>query len=113
MQQIKGTEKKYFTNCKQWYHRKICGQPTIFSGLLVFFCSYIRHIPVSPPAETGNYCHSLCSCHFSCLLLSAAAAAAACCDSPCAGSLRAILAPLRDPGPHKAGLVPDFPLERV
>ncbi|MED6276044.1 hypothetical protein CHARACLAT_032935 [Characodon lateralis] len=28
MQQIKGTNKKYFTNCKQWYHRKICGKPT-------------------------------------------------------------------------------------
>lgn len=28
MQQIKGTSKKYFTNCKQWYHRKICGKPT-------------------------------------------------------------------------------------
>lgn len=31
MQQIKGTEKKYFTNCKQWYHRKICGQPTVIT----------------------------------------------------------------------------------
>lgn len=28
MQQLKGTDKKYFTNCKQWYHRKICGKPT-------------------------------------------------------------------------------------
>lgn len=28
MQQIKGTNRKYFTNCKQWYHRKICGKPT-------------------------------------------------------------------------------------
>ncbi|KPP64811.1 transforming growth factor-beta-induced protein ig-h3-like [Scleropages formosus] len=28
MQQIQGTDKKYFTNCKQWYHRKICGKPT-------------------------------------------------------------------------------------
>eukprot|EP00064_Thunnus_orientalis_P024853 superscaffoldBa00011334_g25166 len=27
MQQVKGTDKKYFTNCKQWYHRKICSQP--------------------------------------------------------------------------------------
>ncbi|MFT7810151.1 transforming growth factor-beta-induced protein ig-h3 [Arapaima gigas] len=31
MQQIQGTSKKYFTNCKQWYHRKICGKPTIIS----------------------------------------------------------------------------------
>uniref|UniRef100_A0A3B5MIS7 Transforming growth factor-beta-induced protein ig-h3 n=1 Tax=Xiphophorus couchianus TaxID=32473 RepID=A0A3B5MIS7_9TELE len=29
MQQIKGTNRKYFTNCKQWYHRKICGKPVI------------------------------------------------------------------------------------
>ncbi|RXN39567.1 transforming growth factor-beta-induced ig-h3 [Labeo rohita] len=28
MQKIQGTDKKYFTNCKQWYHRKICGKPT-------------------------------------------------------------------------------------
>lgn len=31
MQQIRGTNKKYFTNCKQWYHRKICGKPTVIS----------------------------------------------------------------------------------
>lgn len=31
MQQIQGTEKKYFTNCKQWYHRKICGQATVIT----------------------------------------------------------------------------------
>ncbi|XP_051810137.1 transforming growth factor-beta-induced protein ig-h3 [Acanthochromis polyacanthus] len=31
MQQIKGTNKKYFTNCKQWYHRKICSQPTMIT----------------------------------------------------------------------------------
>ncbi|KAG7519030.1 transforming growth factor-beta-induced protein ig-h3 [Solea senegalensis] len=31
MQQIKGTEKKYFTNCKQWYHRKVCGKPTVIT----------------------------------------------------------------------------------
>ncbi|KAM6977872.1 transforming growth factor-beta-induced protein ig-h3 [Aplochiton taeniatus] len=31
MQKIQGTEKKYFTNCKQWYHRKICGKPTVIS----------------------------------------------------------------------------------
>ncbi|XP_030595996.1 transforming growth factor-beta-induced protein ig-h3 isoform X2 [Archocentrus centrarchus] len=31
MQQIKGTNKKYFTNCKQWYHRKICGKPTVIT----------------------------------------------------------------------------------
>ncbi|KAM6952753.1 transforming growth factor-beta-induced protein ig-h3 [Lycodopsis pacificus] len=31
MQQLKGTNKKYFTNCKQWYHRKICGKPTVIS----------------------------------------------------------------------------------
>ncbi|XP_022617065.1 transforming growth factor-beta-induced protein ig-h3 [Seriola dumerili] len=31
MQQIKGTDKKYFTNCKQWYHRKICGKPTVIT----------------------------------------------------------------------------------
>ncbi|KAM7418242.1 hypothetical protein PAMA_017752 [Pampus argenteus] len=31
MQQIKGTNKKYFTNCKQWYHRKICSQPTVIT----------------------------------------------------------------------------------
>ncbi|XP_060693237.1 transforming growth factor-beta-induced protein ig-h3 [Hemiscyllium ocellatum] len=29
MQQVAGSNKKYFTNCKQWYHRKICGKPTI------------------------------------------------------------------------------------
>lgn len=28
MQKIQGTDKKYFTNCKQWYRRKICGKPT-------------------------------------------------------------------------------------
>ncbi|XP_047441716.1 transforming growth factor-beta-induced protein ig-h3 [Mugil cephalus] len=31
MQQIKGTDRKYFTNCKQWYHRKICSQPTVIT----------------------------------------------------------------------------------
>ncbi|XP_045899290.1 transforming growth factor-beta-induced protein ig-h3-like, partial [Micropterus dolomieu] len=31
MQQIKGSDKKYFTNCKQWYHRKICGKPTVIT----------------------------------------------------------------------------------
>ncbi|XP_060904617.1 transforming growth factor-beta-induced protein ig-h3 [Labrus mixtus] len=31
MQQIKGADKKYFTNCKQWYHRKICGKPTVIT----------------------------------------------------------------------------------
>ncbi|XP_034038146.1 transforming growth factor-beta-induced protein ig-h3 isoform X2 [Thalassophryne amazonica] len=31
MQQVKGTEKKYFTNCKQWYHRKICGKPAVIT----------------------------------------------------------------------------------
>ncbi|XP_068596245.1 transforming growth factor-beta-induced protein ig-h3 [Brachionichthys hirsutus] len=31
MQQLKGTKKKYFTNCKQWYHRKICGKPTVIT----------------------------------------------------------------------------------
>ncbi|XP_052011052.1 transforming growth factor-beta-induced protein ig-h3-like [Xyrauchen texanus] len=31
MQKIPGTDKKYFTNCKQWYHRKICGKPTTIS----------------------------------------------------------------------------------
>lgn len=31
MQKIPGTDKKYFTNCKQWYHRKICGKPTVVS----------------------------------------------------------------------------------
>uniref|UniRef100_A0A8C1ZNP5 Transforming growth factor-beta-induced protein ig-h3 n=1 Tax=Cyprinus carpio TaxID=7962 RepID=A0A8C1ZNP5_CYPCA len=29
MQNIQGSDKKYFTNCKQWYHRKICGKPTV------------------------------------------------------------------------------------
>ncbi|XP_060783978.1 transforming growth factor-beta-induced protein ig-h3 isoform X2 [Neoarius graeffei] len=29
MQKIQGTDKKYFTNCKQWYRRKICGKPTV------------------------------------------------------------------------------------
>ncbi|XP_048399687.1 transforming growth factor-beta-induced protein ig-h3 isoform X2 [Stegostoma tigrinum] len=29
MQQVAGSNKKYFTNCKQWYRRKICGKPTI------------------------------------------------------------------------------------
>uniref|UniRef100_A0AAQ6INH3 Transforming growth factor-beta-induced protein ig-h3 n=1 Tax=Anabas testudineus TaxID=64144 RepID=A0AAQ6INH3_ANATE len=31
MLKIKGTERKYFTNCKQWYHRKICGKPTVIT----------------------------------------------------------------------------------
>ncbi|KAJ8015067.1 hypothetical protein DPEC_G00022280 [Dallia pectoralis] len=31
MQKIPGTQKKYFTNCKQWYHRKVCGKPTVIS----------------------------------------------------------------------------------
>ncbi|XP_029917728.1 transforming growth factor-beta-induced protein ig-h3 [Myripristis murdjan] len=31
MQKIPGTDKKYFTNCKQWYHRKVCGKPTVIS----------------------------------------------------------------------------------
>ncbi|XP_029021328.1 transforming growth factor-beta-induced protein ig-h3 isoform X2 [Betta splendens] len=31
MLQIKGTDRKYFTNCKQWYHRKICGKPTVIT----------------------------------------------------------------------------------
>ncbi|XP_075994460.1 transforming growth factor-beta-induced protein ig-h3 [Genypterus blacodes] len=31
MQKIPGTDKKYFTNCKQWYHRKICGKSTVIS----------------------------------------------------------------------------------
>ncbi|XP_063046478.1 transforming growth factor-beta-induced protein ig-h3 isoform X1 [Engraulis encrasicolus] len=31
MQKIPATDKKYFTNCKQWYHRKICGQATVIS----------------------------------------------------------------------------------
>ncbi|XP_037635511.1 transforming growth factor-beta-induced protein ig-h3 [Sebastes umbrosus] len=31
MQQLKGTDKKYFTNCKQWYHRKVCGKPTVIT----------------------------------------------------------------------------------
>ncbi|KAK2848702.1 hypothetical protein Q5P01_008536 [Channa striata] len=31
MLQVKGTNRKYFTNCKQWYHRKICGQPTVIT----------------------------------------------------------------------------------
>ncbi|KAK2838627.1 hypothetical protein Q7C36_013441 [Tachysurus vachellii] len=31
MQKIQGTEKKYFTNCKQWYRRKICGKPTVIT----------------------------------------------------------------------------------
>ncbi|XP_061895916.1 transforming growth factor-beta-induced protein ig-h3-like isoform X1 [Entelurus aequoreus] len=31
MQHIKGTDKKYFTNCKQWYHRKICNKPTVIT----------------------------------------------------------------------------------
>ncbi|KAK2904589.1 transforming growth factor-beta-induced protein ig-h3 [Channa argus] len=31
MLQVQGTDKKYFTNCRQWYHRKICGQPTVIT----------------------------------------------------------------------------------
>ncbi|KAJ8282115.1 hypothetical protein COCON_G00046340 [Conger conger] len=31
MQTIPGTDKKYFTNCKQWYHRKICGKSTVIT----------------------------------------------------------------------------------
>ncbi|KAG7329306.1 hypothetical protein KOW79_007480 [Hemibagrus wyckioides] len=31
MQKIQGTEKKYLTNCKQWYRRKICGKPTVIT----------------------------------------------------------------------------------
>ncbi|XP_051935309.1 transforming growth factor-beta-induced protein ig-h3 [Hippocampus zosterae] len=29
MQQLRGGDKKYFANCKQWYHRKICNRPTV------------------------------------------------------------------------------------
>jgi hypothetical protein len=28
VQKVIGTNKKYFTNCKQWYQRKICGKST-------------------------------------------------------------------------------------
>ncbi|MGH0127092.1 UNVERIFIED_CONTAM: hypothetical protein FKN15_043781 [Acipenser sinensis] len=31
LQQLQGSNKKYFTNCKQWYHRKICGKPTVIT----------------------------------------------------------------------------------
>ncbi|KFO19200.1 transforming growth factor-beta-induced protein ig-h3 isoform X2 [Fukomys damarensis] len=31
VQKVIGTNKKYFTNCKQWYQRKICGKPTVIS----------------------------------------------------------------------------------
>ncbi|XP_061690404.1 transforming growth factor-beta-induced protein ig-h3 [Syngnathoides biaculeatus] len=29
IQQVRGSDKKYLANCKQWYHRKICNQPTV------------------------------------------------------------------------------------
>lgn len=28
VQKLIGTNRKYFTNCKQWYQRKICGKAT-------------------------------------------------------------------------------------
>lgn len=28
VQKLIGTNRKYFTNCKQWYQRKICGKST-------------------------------------------------------------------------------------
>uniref|UniRef100_A0A8D0GWT2 Transforming growth factor-beta-induced protein ig-h3 n=1 Tax=Sphenodon punctatus TaxID=8508 RepID=A0A8D0GWT2_SPHPU len=31
VQKLAGTNRKYFTNCKQWYQRKICGKSTIIS----------------------------------------------------------------------------------
>ncbi|CAK6446077.1 unnamed protein product [Pipistrellus nathusii] len=31
VQKLIGTNKKYFTNCKQWYQRKICGKSTVIS----------------------------------------------------------------------------------
>lgn len=31
VQQVSGTNIKYFANCKQWYSRKVCGRPTIIS----------------------------------------------------------------------------------
>ncbi|XP_072485974.1 transforming growth factor-beta-induced protein ig-h3 [Notamacropus eugenii] len=31
VQKLIGTNRKYFTNCKQWYQRKICGKSTIIS----------------------------------------------------------------------------------
>ncbi|XP_017709669.1 PREDICTED: transforming growth factor-beta-induced protein ig-h3 [Rhinopithecus bieti] len=31
VQKVIGTNKKYFTNCKQWYQRKICGKSTVIS----------------------------------------------------------------------------------
>uniref|UniRef100_UPI00398F21C0 transforming growth factor-beta-induced protein ig-h3 isoform X2 n=1 Tax=Pristiophorus japonicus TaxID=55135 RepID=UPI00398F21C0 len=31
LQQLAGSNKKYFTNCKQWYHRRICGKSTVIS----------------------------------------------------------------------------------
>uniref|UniRef100_A0A4W3HCF1 Transforming growth factor-beta-induced protein ig-h3 n=1 Tax=Callorhinchus milii TaxID=7868 RepID=A0A4W3HCF1_CALMI len=31
MQKVMGVNKKYFTNCKQWYQRKVCGKSTVVS----------------------------------------------------------------------------------
>uniref|UniRef100_A0A2K5DBE3 Transforming growth factor-beta-induced protein ig-h3 n=1 Tax=Aotus nancymaae TaxID=37293 RepID=A0A2K5DBE3_AOTNA len=31
VQKVIGTNRKYFTNCKQWYQRKICGKSTVIS----------------------------------------------------------------------------------
>ncbi|XP_019390276.1 PREDICTED: transforming growth factor-beta-induced protein ig-h3 [Crocodylus porosus] len=31
VQKLIGTNRKYFTNCKQWYQRKICGKSTVIS----------------------------------------------------------------------------------
>uniref|UniRef100_UPI00358FAA22 transforming growth factor-beta-induced protein ig-h3-like isoform X3 n=1 Tax=Myxine glutinosa TaxID=7769 RepID=UPI00358FAA22 len=31
VQHVEGTDKKYFSNCKQWYSRQICGNPTVVS----------------------------------------------------------------------------------
>ncbi|XP_063303502.1 transforming growth factor-beta-induced protein ig-h3 [Pelobates fuscus] len=31
VQKLAGTNKQYYTNCKQWYQRKICGKATIIS----------------------------------------------------------------------------------
>uniref|UniRef100_A0A674NSN7 Transforming growth factor-beta-induced protein ig-h3 n=1 Tax=Takifugu rubripes TaxID=31033 RepID=A0A674NSN7_TAKRU len=31
MQRLSDSNRKYFTNCKQWYHRKVCGKPTVIS----------------------------------------------------------------------------------
>lgn len=63
MQQIKGSDKKYFTNCKQWYHRKICGKPTWVRYFIYIIqitrCGVPDLNQISSLEECGHACVSI------------------------------------------------------